>query len=70
MLVLELSIGQNLGQDPLVSVNVPPGLDVCTHNFVGGSLPSTPGGHFPRHAGEDFETHTQVAPQFTCTGPI
>ena len=48
----------------------PPGLDAATHNFVGGSLPSTPGGHFPRHAGEDFHAHTQVASEYPCIGPI
>ena len=70
MLVPELSLGQDLDQDPLVLVPDPPGLDVAAHNFVGGSLPSTPGGDFPCHAGEDFLTHTQVAPEFPCIGPI
>ena len=70
VLVPELSIGQDLDQDPLVLVPVPPGLDGAPHNFVGGSLPSTPGGHFPRHAGEDFHAHTQVASEYPCIGPI
>ena len=66
VLVPELSLGQDLDQDPLALVPDPPGLDVAAHNFVGSSSSSTPGGDFPRHAGEDFETHTQVDPQFPC----
>ena len=68
--VPEFSLGQDLDQDPLVLVPDPPGLDVAAHNYVGGSRPSTPGGDFPRHAGEEFETHTHVDPQFPCSGPI
>ena len=70
VLVPELSLGQDLDQDPLVLVPDPPGLDVAPDNFVGGPSSSTPGGDFPRHAGEDFETHIQVDPKNPCIGPI
>ena len=57
VLVPELSIGQDLDQDPLVLVPDPPGLDVTAHNFVGGSSSSTHECDFPRNAGEDFEKY-------------
>ena len=70
MLVPELSLGQDLDQDPMVLVPASSGLDATAHNFVGGSSSSPHEGDSPCHAGEDFETHTQVDPQFPCIGPI